>query len=104
MIHSMDASSPLHGATPGSLRASGAELFATVVGIDGPTGQLVQVGHRYTTHQILFGRRFVNRVAEVPGPGMRLDLQGCDEVEPDEARSSPCETLSTAADGDPLTR
>jgi inward rectifier potassium channel len=101
MIHSMDASSPLHGATPGSLRASGAELFATVVGIDGPTGQLIQVGHRYTPHQILFGRRFVNRAAEVPGPGMRLDLQGSDEVEPDEAPSSPCETLSTAAGGDP---
>ncbi|HZJ52873.1 MAG TPA: ion channel [Myxococcaceae bacterium] len=100
MIHSMDASSPLHGATPGSLRASGAELFATVVGIDGPTGQLVQVGHRYTPHQILFGRRFVNRVAEVPGPGLRL--QGGDEVEPDEAASSPCETLSTTAGADLL--
>jgi inward rectifier potassium channel len=100
MIHSMDASSPLHGATPASLRAGGAELFATVVGIDGPTGQLVQVGHRYTTHQILFGRRFVNRVAEVPRPGMRL--QGGDEVEPDEAASSPCENLSTAAGADAL--
>jgi len=100
MIHSMDASSPLHGATPGSLRASGAELFATVVGIDGPTGQLVQAGKRYTPHQILFGRRFVNRVAEVPGPGMRL--HGGDEVEPDEAHPSPCETLSTAAGADPL--
>jgi inward rectifier potassium channel len=101
MIHSMDASSPLHGATPGSLRASGAELLATVVGIDGPTGQLVQVGKRYAPHQILFGRRFMGRVAEVPGPGMRLDLQA-DEVEPDEVPSSPCETGSTAADGDPV--
>ena len=91
MIHSMDASSPLHGATPGSLRASGAELFATVVGIDGPTGQLVQVGKRYAPHQILFGRRFVNRAAEVPRPGMRLDVRG----------SSPSETRSTAADADP---
>ena len=79
MIHSMDASSPLHGATPGSLRASGAELFATVVGIDGPTGQLVQAGHRYTTHEILFGRRFVNRVRSCRAR-RRLDLQGCDEV------------------------
>jgi inward rectifier potassium channel len=96
MIHSMDASSPLHGATPGSLRASGAELFATVVGIDGPTGQLVQAGHRYTTHEILFGRRFVNGVTEQPGPRMRLDLQGCDEVEPDGARSGPCEPLPAA--------
>ena len=87
MIHSMDASSPLHGATPGSLRASGAELFAAVVGIDGPTGQLVQAGHRYTIHEILFGRRFVNRVTELPGPRRRLDLQGCDEVEPNGARS-----------------
>ncbi|RPH72080.1 MAG: ATP-sensitive inward rectifier potassium channel 10 [Myxococcaceae bacterium] len=87
MIHSINASSPLHGATPGSLRASGAELFATVVGIDGPTGQLVQAGHRYTTHDILFGRRFVSRVTELPGPRMRLDLQGFDEVGPDSARS-----------------
>lgn len=102
MIHSMDASSPLHGATPGSLRASGAELFATVVGIDGPTGQLVQVGKRYTPHQILFGRHFVNRVAEVPGPRMRLDARGADEVEPDEFPSSAGETRSTAADADPL--
>ena len=99
MLHSLDASSPLHGATPGSLRASGAELFATVAGIDGPTGQLVQVGKRYTPHQVLFGRRFVNRVAEVRGPGMRLEVQGCDEVEPDEARSP---ALSTAAGGGPL--
>jgi len=84
MIHSMDASSPLHDATPASLRASGAELFATVVGMDGPTGQLVQAGHRYTTHEILFGRRFVHLVTEVSGPRMRLDLQ--DEVEPEGAR------------------
>jgi inward rectifier potassium channel len=83
MTHSMNASSPLHGATPASLRASGAELFATVVGIDGPSGQLVQAGHRYTTQDILFGRRFVNRVTEMPGPKMRLDLQNFDEVGPD---------------------
>ncbi|HUM12666.1 MAG TPA: ion channel [Myxococcaceae bacterium] len=87
MVHTMDASSPLHGATPGSVRASAAELFATVVGIDGPTGQLVQAGRLYTTNEILFGRRFVNRVAELLGPRKRLDLQGFDEVEPDGARS-----------------
>ena len=92
MIHRMDASSPMHGAGPASLRECGAELFATVVGIDGATGQLVQAGHRYRTHQILFGRRFVNRVAEVPGP-----RQGPEEVEPDEAPSSPGEAPSTAA-------
>ncbi len=73
-----------------------------MAGIDGPTSQLVQVGHRYTTHQILFGRRFVSRLTDVPGPGMRFDLQGGDEVERDEAPSAPCETLSTAAGGDPL--
>jgi inward rectifier potassium channel len=87
MIHPMDASSPLHGATPGSLRASGAELFATVVGIDGPTGQLVQAGHTYTTQEILFGRRFVKRVTDLPRSRTRLDVQGRDEVEPDGARS-----------------
>jgi inward rectifier potassium channel len=94
MIHTMDASSPLHGATPGSLRASGAELFATVVGLDGPTGQLVQAGKRYSPHQIVFGRRVLNPVAEVLERGMRLDLQGSDDVEPDEA---------TAPARDPLT-
>ncbi|MGZ6078833.1 MAG: potassium transporter, partial [Myxococcaceae bacterium] len=47
MLHSVDASSPLHGSTPGSLRATDAELLVTIVGVDATTGQFVHARWSY---------------------------------------------------------
>jgi len=86
VMHAIDGSSPLHGATPESLRASDSELLVTLVGVDGTSGQYVHARHSYLDDEILFGRRYVDMVTELPDGRIRIDLRRFHEVEPDAAQ------------------
>jgi inward rectifier potassium channel len=81
-LHTVDASSPLHGATPESTLASEAELQILVVGLDDTSMQTVHATHRYFTHQILWGRRFADIVSEAPDGDIILDLRKFQDTEP----------------------
>ncbi len=83
VMHAIDASSPLQGETPASLRASDAEVLITLVGVDGTTGQFVHARHSYLDEEILFGRRYVDQVSELPDGRIRIDLRRFHDVEPD---------------------
>jgi inward rectifier potassium channel len=85
VMHSIDASSPLDGSTPGSLRASDAELLITIVGVDATTGQFVHARWSYLDDEILFGHRYVDLVTELPDGRVRLDLRHFHDVVPDGA-------------------
>jgi inward rectifier potassium channel len=100
VMHSIDAGSPLVGATAESLRSCDAELLVTLVGIDGTTGQTVHARCSYLDDEILFGHRYVDVLTELPDGRMRLDLRHFHEVEPDgvdRSRATPEE--SSSADG-----
>jgi inward rectifier potassium channel len=60
VMHVIDEASPLHGATPESLRAEGGELIVTIVGLDETLAQTIHTRHLYRRRDILFGRRFAD--------------------------------------------
>ncbi len=89
VMHAIDDESPLHGATAESLRASDSELLVTLAGVDGTTGQYVHARHSYLDDEILFGRRYVDLVTELPDGRIRIDLRRFHEVQPDGPASPP---------------
>ena len=86
VMHTIDDASPLHGATPESLRASDAELIVTLLGTDGTTGQFVHARTSYLDDEILFSGRYVDLVTELPDGRTRFDLRRFHDVEPDGAQ------------------
>ncbi len=83
VMHTIDQSSPLNGATPDSLRSSDAEIIITVMGIDGTTGQYIHARRSYLDDEVLFRQHFADMVTELPDGRIQLDLRQFDEVEPD---------------------
>jgi inward rectifier potassium channel len=81
-LHTIDEASPLYGETPDSMVAKEIELQILVVGLDDTSMQTVHAGHRYFTHQILWGRRHVDIVSEAPDGDLVLDLRKFHDTEP----------------------
>ena len=71
VMHVIDEASPLHGATPESLRAEGGEIIVTIVGLDETLAQTIHARHLYRRRDILFGRRFADILT--PRRGRRAD-------------------------------
>lgn len=82
MLHRIDESSPLHGATPESLAAAEAELEVALSGIDDTS--LLPVHGRYTYEHgsIYWGAKLVDILSETPDGNLVLDLRGFHDVEP----------------------
>jgi inward rectifier potassium channel len=83
VMHTIDESSPLAGATPEALRSSDSELIVTLVGIDGTTGQYVHARFSYLDDEILFRHHFADMVKELPDGRIQIDLRKFNEVEQD---------------------
>jgi inward rectifier potassium channel len=81
VLHTIDETSPLHGETPESLVSKEVELQVLVVGLDDISMQTVHAGHRYFTHQVLFGRRNVDVLSEAPDGDIVLDLRKFHDTE-----------------------
>ena len=85
VMHTIDESSPLNGATADSLRATDAEIIVTLVGIDGTTGAYVHARYSYLDDEILFGHRLADLVTELPDGRIQVDLRQFNKVEPDDS-------------------
>jgi inward rectifier potassium channel len=83
VMHVIDESSPLDGATAHSLRSSDAEIIVTLTGIDDTTGQYVHARCSYLDDEVLFDHHFADMVTELPDGRIRVDLRQFNEVEPD---------------------
>jgi inward rectifier potassium channel len=83
VMHTIDKSSPLEGATANSLRSLDAEIIVTLVGIDGTTGQYIHSRCSYLDDEVLFDYHFADMVTELPDGRIQLDLRQFNEVEPD---------------------
>jgi inward rectifier potassium channel len=81
-LHTIDEESPLYGETPQSFLEKEIELQVLVVGLDDTSMQTVHGGHRYFTHQILFGYRHVDILSEAPNGDVVLDLRKFQDTEP----------------------
>ena len=80
--HVIDEHSPLHGATPESLKSSRAMLVASIVGIDPVIPAAVQTQRDYLSRDILFGHRFVEMYTEHGDGKLTVDYGRLHEIEP----------------------
>lgn len=72
-IHPIDRDSLLYGLTPEELRASGAELYASLTGLDSTFNQIIHSRRSYSMEEVLWGRRFVDIVGPLPDGRMAID-------------------------------
>jgi len=80
VMHVIDETSPLFGATPASLEADGVEILTSVTGLDDTWMQTVHATHRYTASQIAWGYRLADVLVE-EGTVITLDLTKFHELE-----------------------
>lgn len=85
VLHPIDEESPLWGRTPASFKTEESELQVMVVGLDDVTMQTVHAGHRYFTHQVIWGARHVDILSEAPDGALELDLRRISDWEPTSA-------------------
>jgi len=75
VMHPIDASSPLDGATPETLARDEVELMLTVVGIDETSAQNLHARHTYRDDQIRWGARHADMLSERPDGRLQLDVR-----------------------------
>src|SRR5207245_9620541 len=82
VMPTIDASSPLHGATPETLARDEVELMLTVVGIDETSAQNLHARHTYGHEQIRWGARHADMLSERPDGRLQLDMREFHRVVP----------------------
>lgn len=82
VLHVLDETSPLHGATAASLLAGRAELLVAVTGLDETLGQTVHARHSYSPDEVLFGHRFLDIFGATPGGRLAIDYRRFHDAEP----------------------
>jgi inward rectifier potassium channel len=82
-MHAIDETSPFFGEDALSkLKASGAQLFASLTGYDQTTGQTVHAYAEYKLDEIVHGAKFVDVVTVLPDGTRQIDFAGFHEVVP----------------------
>ena len=82
LLHRIDDSSPLHGATPETFARDQVELMVTVVGIDETSAQSLHARHTYLDEQVRWGARHADMVSELPDGSLQLDMREFHRVVP----------------------
>lgn len=81
LLHRIDATSPLFGATPASLKADEAEILVSVMGTDETTGQTVHGQHAFEAPAIVFGARFRDVLSETADGDLEFNFEHFDALE-----------------------
>jgi inward rectifier potassium channel len=81
-IHPIAPGSKLYGETPESLRASNAEIFCSLTGLDETFSQTIHSRHSYSVDEILWGRRFVDIMVTLPDGRAAIDYTRFHETKP----------------------
>jgi inward rectifier potassium channel len=82
VIHVIDESSPLFGETPESLRASRADVVASLVGLEEATSQQVHARYSWKANDILFDHRLRDILTVLADGRRQLDYARFHDVEP----------------------
>ena len=82
VMHTIDESSPLHGATPESLARDEVEFTLTVVGLDETSAQNLHARHTYDTSEVRWGARHADMLSERPDGQIELDMREFHQVVP----------------------
>jgi len=81
-IHPIVPGSKLYGETPESLRASNAEIFCSLTGLDETFSQTIHSRHSYSVDEILWGKRFVDIMVTLPDGRAAIDYTRFHETKP----------------------
>jgi inward rectifier potassium channel len=81
LMHVIDETSPLHGATPESLAAGAALLMLRIEGSDETTAQVMQARHAWEHDAIRWNHRYADLLSEVDGM-THIDYSRFNEVVP----------------------
>lgn len=82
VMHPIDESSKLFGATQESMLADRTEIIATLVGLDVTLSATIHARHSYTAEEVAFDARFVD-IMSIDAKGRRaIDFARFHEVEP----------------------
>ena len=81
-IHPITATSPLFGATPEGLAAMGAEVVASLVGIDETVSQTIHARHTYAAADLAWGARLRDILRRLPDGRRQVDYARFHDVEP----------------------
>ena len=82
VMHRIDESSPLYGATPETLERDEVELMLTVVGIDETSAQNVHARYTYVHQQVHWGARHADMLSERDDGTLLLDMREFHRVVP----------------------
>jgi len=82
VMHPVDETSPLYGATPESLAAEDAELLTTVTGLDETMSQTIHARTSYIASEIRFGQRFADMFGYTEGGRIAIDYSKFNETIP----------------------
>jgi inward rectifier potassium channel len=75
MMHVIDETSPLHGATRESLEAQQAELVIVLSGVDDTFAQRIHARHSYLPHEIVWGRRLADIILRAEDGSRYVDYR-----------------------------
>jgi inward rectifier potassium channel len=82
VLHRIDPSSPLHGATPEILARDEVEFLLTVVGIDEASAQNLHARHTYDHTHVRWGARHADMLSELPDGRLQLNMRRFHEMVP----------------------
>lgn len=84
VLHPIDSSSPLFGATPESVTRDEIEIIANLVGTDDTSLQPVHARKRYQEHEIIWGARHEDILTETEDGTLVLDIRRFHDIRPTE--------------------
>jgi inward rectifier potassium channel len=80
VMHRIDETSPLYGATPESFERDEIEFMVTVVGIDETSAQNLHARYTYDHTRVQWGARHADMLSERADGGLQLDMAHFDRV------------------------
>src|SRR5580658_4179560 len=81
VMHVIDETSPLWGATPEALREEQAELVVTILGLDETVAQQIHARHSYLAEDVAWNRRFVDILGRLEDGTRVVDYRRFHDVE-----------------------
>jgi inward rectifier potassium channel len=82
VMHRIDETSPLYGATPATLVRDEVEFLLTVVGIDETSAQNLHARHTYAAEEVHWGARHADMLSDRDDGGLRMDMTKFDHLVP----------------------
>ena len=80
VLHPIDESSPLYGASQESLLQSRASIIVSLSGVDETVSQMIHARHSYAAHEILCNHQFVDIFHETPDGHRYIDYNHFHDV------------------------